>query len=152
MLETGQAVRRCNDKIDVAVFCKVTDIQDWRGLGKDDLKFYSSKLCRPDKLLHLALGFFASSLLQAGNVIQGRAFGLNRCTRGKWHSAKRSRLLIHSRIRWHTGDLPASNRRNPPGRESSCSQTLFAARPFAELSHNKYGAGRMLHHAFRRAP
>jgi hypothetical protein len=64
-------MRRCNDQIDVMVFCKVTDIQNWRGFGKNRLKFYFSNLYCPDKLPHLALGAFASSLLQPGNVIEG---------------------------------------------------------------------------------
>ncbi len=74
MLETGQPVRPGDDKIDVVVFCKVADIQNGRCLSKDGFKFYSAKLCRPDKLLHLSLGAFASSLLQAGDVIEGCAF------------------------------------------------------------------------------
>ena len=63
MFETGQSVCRCNDQIDIVVFCKGADIQDRRAIRKRRLEFYASKLYRPHELSHLALGIFASSLL-----------------------------------------------------------------------------------------
>ena len=74
MLETGQPVRRGDDQIDVVLFCEGANIQRWRAIRKRRLKFYASKAYRPHELSHLALGIFASSLLQGGNVVEGSAF------------------------------------------------------------------------------
>ena len=74
MFEPGQAVRRCDDQVDIVMFCKRADIQCRRAFRKRRPEFDASELQRPNKLLHLALSRFQSSLLQAGNVVEGSAF------------------------------------------------------------------------------
>ena len=73
MLQTGQSVRRCDNQVDVVIFCDVANVHDRRTLGKNCLKFCGSEVHRADKFLHLALGIFTSGLLQAANVVDGRA-------------------------------------------------------------------------------
>src|ERR1700693_1555009 len=73
MFETSQSVRRCNNQIDIVIFCERADIQDWRAFREDRLKFYASEVYRPHELPHFALGSFPSSLLQTGYVIQSSA-------------------------------------------------------------------------------
>ena len=74
MFETSQSMSRCNDQIDIVVFCKGADIQDGRAIRKRRLKFYAPEVYRPHQLSHLALGIFASNLLQGGNVVECSAF------------------------------------------------------------------------------
>src|SRR6516225_5338009 len=74
MLEPGQPVRRCDDQIDIVMFCKSADIQCRRAFRKRRRKFDASKVYRTHEISHFALGMFASSLLQAGNVIESGAF------------------------------------------------------------------------------
>jgi hypothetical protein len=74
VLETSQSMSRCNDQIDIVIFCKSANIQGWRAIRKRRLKFYASEVYRPHELSHVALGIFASSLLQGGNVVDGGAF------------------------------------------------------------------------------
>src|SRR5450759_671974 len=73
MFQTGQPVRRGDDQIDIVLFRKGANIYGRRATGKDRVKFCASELYRPHKLSHLAVGIFAGSLLQGGNVIEGSA-------------------------------------------------------------------------------
>src|SRR6266545_2390354 len=69
MFQTGEPVRRCNDQLDVVVFCKSADIQNRGAFSKDRLKFCAPKVYTAHNLSHLLLRIFASSLLQGANVI-----------------------------------------------------------------------------------
>ena len=44
MFETRQSMSRCNDQIDIVVFGKGADIQDWRAIRKLRLKSYAPKV------------------------------------------------------------------------------------------------------------
>ena len=118
MLETSQSMSRCNDQIDIVIFCKSADIRGWRAIRKRRLKFYAFEVYRAHELSHVALGSFASSLLQGGNVVDGSAFA--RIDVSEIRSVQQNdpgpKFIGETQLR--TGDLPASNRKNLPARES----------------------------------
>ena len=74
MFQTRQSMSRCNDQIDIVIFCKSTDIQYRRAFRKDRLKLDATEVYRLHKPSHFALGIFPGGLLQTGNVVDGSAF------------------------------------------------------------------------------
>src|SRR5262245_61068121 len=142
---------RRDDKIDVVVFCKVTDIKNWRTFGKDRLKFDASKLYRPDKFSHLALGIFARGLLQAGNVVQWSTLGRIDVpeVRGVQQNDPATKFICEP-DRVLQPFLRASGEINR--HEHLLAVKLFFGRVFVELVQHKYRTGGMLYETFFGSP
>src|ERR1700693_713004 len=71
VLESGPSMRRCNDKIGIAIFGERANLLDRRADLDRGFKFYAAKFRRAHELSHLSLGIFARSVFQSGEVVHG---------------------------------------------------------------------------------
>ena len=71
VLESGPSMRRCNNKIEIAIFGERANLLDRRADLDRGFKFYAAKFRRAHELSHLSLGIFARSVFQSGEVVHG---------------------------------------------------------------------------------